>query len=255
MVNPAALLPVALGAIASIAGVVTLRRGYRSRKRAALTASAESKPIADLTAADGRVSLSGTVETADRSIDLVFGDGSGPVVKTEAARYDDAPSANTDGDGVGELQSNSEGYDYRQQAVQAEPFAIDDGTGTLQVDADETADAVIEPDTRVDTAEADPENVSALAEVLREQLLISPQTARIRQGVVEVGDEVTVQGVPERSGDDLVLGGGEIPILVSDRSRAETEQAQADGGVKQYVIGAVLLLVGLGVMALPFVVG
>lgn len=255
MVNPAALLPVALGAIASIAGVVALRRGYRSRKRAALTASAESKQVTDLTAADGRVSLSGTVETADRSIDAVFGDGSGPVVKTEAARYDDAPSADTDGDGVGELQSSSGSYDYRQQAVQAESFEIADGSGTLRIDADGTADAVVEPDASVDIAEADPENVSALADELGDELLIGSQTARIRQGVVEVGDEVTVQGVPEHTGGELVLGSGEIPVLVSDRPKAETEQAQAAGGIGQYVIGAVLLLVGLVVMALPFVVG
>lgn len=254
MVSAATLLPVALGAVASLAGVVALRRGHRSRKQAELTASAESKAIADLTAEDGRVSLSGRVEAAEDPVESVLADASGPVVKTEAARYNAGTSGDMDGDGVRETNEGAGSYDYRQEAVQASAFDIDDSTGQIHVDVDGTTDAVVEPTAHVDVENGAPEEVIGLADELGDDLIIGSQTARIRQGVIEIGDDATVQGVPRQTGEGLVLGAGEVPVLVSDRSKSETEQAQAAGGVGQYVLGVVLLLVGVGVMALPFVV-
>jgi hypothetical protein len=214
MVNlPPGIGLVAIGALFAAVGLLVgtkavhlYRRSYR------LLATEEYDALS--VPADATAAVEGTVRTADGA-DPVTGalGAAGVVVYTELARY------NTAGQG-----SNWDTFHWHYDGV---PFSLDDGSGTVRVapprgDPDETgtvpaAEFDLPRTTRtLRSADPVPTALASYAEAVG-GLRYGPgdRRLRIREAVVQPGDEVWVLGETERRlttrGDEVVVAGDDHP--------------------------------------------
>lgn len=236
MVSTGVATVAVVAGVGGLIGLAMLRASYTRLRRARRTTGTESKSIADLSPDDGRVSVTGTVADAEGTRTAHVLDREAPVVRTEAAQY---VTENTSE--VREFESDTHGeFDYRQSAVRAAPFELRDDTGSVRVAAaDDATDAVLDGEDHVDVQRsADPREPVASAVAASDDLLLGSQTARLREGVAAVGDEVTVQGVPRRAdGGGLALAPGDAGLLVADGDPEETADEQAEGWLGYLLLG------------------
>lgn len=251
MVATDVALTAVAAALGGLIGLAMLRASYTRLRRARRTEGTESKPTGDLSPADDRVSVTGTVADPEGTRTAHLLDREAPVVETEAGRFNERANVDAGPDETDpELETTGGSYDYRQRAVRAAPFELRDDTGSVRVEADdETTDAVLDAEDHLDVRNADdPREPIAAAVAASDDLLLGSQTDRLREAVAAVGDEVTVQGVPTGDGGDLALVAGDAGLLVADGDPEAAADAQAEGWLGYLLLG-LLFAGGSGYLA------
>lgn len=240
-----------IGAALALIGVALLRGGVIRRQRAKRTQNTTEKAIADVSPSDDRVSVTGTVENPDGTVDAHLASDGGAVVQTEAATYNEKSTSDNDATGINTGGVGRGSYQWRQSDVRATAFDVTDDTGTVRVTPDGDVDAVIDEDEVVDVQDTD-NPIPAVSDAVdaADDIILSNHTDRMREGAVGAGDEVTVQGHPQNGGDGLALGSGGAPLLVTDGTPEEASDEQAEGWLGRVLVGALFVALGVGALAL-----
>lgn len=267
-----------LGGVAMVVGGGVIYKSHQSRQSAADVEAIERTDIADLTPGDGLVEVQGKARVGDGgTIDAPIAGTEGVVVETrigEHVGYRDADDGTIDAndsfdehdhDGKG-IAVGSSKTEERWTQVHADfsavPFRVDDGTGEAIVEVSGPAYAKLEHErrNRIDADEPTPEGAR---EYLREVPDVNADVDAARtyqQTAIEPGEQVYVLAdVVERDtdgGTGLVLTDDENAddAVVSDTSKETVTDHEAAGSLIGYAMGAVFLLIGLGVFAIGLVV-
>lgn len=235
------ILPVALALVGI--GIVFLT--YRSRRRAETIEAADRTAVEDLQPGSGLAAVVGEARPLeDRLLTAHLLGSEGVARVTTIQRRRDRSY-----DHEGHTSTTSRWVDLYSDSKYV-PFAVDDGTGEVAIDvptagriALETEDYVVEPD------EDPPGPVRELIDRIDGLEPAPDETRRYAQGVVEVGDRVSVLGEPVVDDDgrsETILAGDRRAdeFVVSDVSTETLADAEAYGRAG-YVVGAVFFLAGV----------
>lgn len=156
-----------LGTVAMVVGSSKLRKGKKIR-------STETIPVRDAAVKDGVVEVEGTAKPA-HDTPLVS-----PMTKTDCVAYEYNLTRG--------LGSDKKLVD---KGTEAQPFVIDDGTGTAYVNP-ESADMSLSLDKVEDITLSDlPNNIATQPELRGTRIY--------KEGTIEVGDDVYILGSTEQS--------------------------------------------------------
>ncbi|WP_135821386.1 GIDE domain-containing protein [Halostella litorea] len=219
-------------------GVAMVYKTHAGRSSAATVAGAEPAAVEELRPGDGYRQVQGTARAlGDDTLPAAMLDASGVAVLTSVEER----SARQ----VGEKAGTD--WDVVYGDFDVVPFAVDDGTGSVEVAFPDGGEGVkIDRELfESEPGERPPESVRRwLAET--DAVDAAPDEHRAyRQGVIEVGERVTAMGTPVKTENGVALGpGDEGEFVVADASPEEIAESESYG-VAGYVVGAVLALVGL----------
>lgn len=232
----------------ALAGGYLLKATYDSRQRAGDIEGTAPTAVGELEPGDGPTTIEGTARaTGDDRVTAAMLDREGLCVYTQIEER----SARE----IGESTGPSWETVYRDR--DSVPFAIDDGTDEVPVEIPDQGATRLELEVyEAGHGEEPPEPVRRLLRGTdvdpREE--VDPHKG-YKQGLIEDGETVYATGEPVSDGGDIVLTGENRPgeFLLTDLPREELAD-QETAGVGSYVLGAVLLAVGLVGLAFIWVV-
>ncbi|WP_323675466.1 GIDE domain-containing protein [Halorubellus sp. PRR65] len=227
-------------ALLAAGGAYMLYATRAGRARADAIDGTPERPVGELTAGEGYVALSGRARAStDERVPATIAGTDGVAVQTIVEEY------------VGTSPGDARRSDWQALYGDADavPFAVADDTGTIPVESpDGDAEGVtVDPTVvEVEPGEDPPANVARwIAET--DGVERDPDTRRAyKQGVIEDGESVSALGEPVERDGGLVLTGDDRPdeFVVSDLSEDELSD-EAGYGLAGYVVGAILLAVGV----------
>jgi len=225
-----------VGAVPLLVGVLALRSAWRRYRFVKRVSGANADPVDVGEITPGQTAVEGTARVASETVAAPFTDERGLLSVGETL----TPSQS--GDGTDSLTSD-------ERAVESVPFTVEDGTGTVAVDA--------EPGTYHLRAERfDPGDVDQGAlEGWTDRTGVDPGNPNAyRQQLLTPGEDVYVFGEASAAGPDAKrrspdadwqLRAGAEDIIVSTQGRAELGGSNLVVAVILFVLGGTFTLMGL----------
>lgn len=234
-----------LPALFVLGGVGMAYKTHQGRERADTVAGAERHDAASLEPGDGLVAVEGTARaTGDDLVPATMAGTEGVVVRTVVEQR--AAGA------VGDKRKTD--WDTIYADGNYVPFAVADDTGEAAVEPPDGDVSNVTVDTELYESEPGEEPPEPVRRWLAETDGIDAavdQYRGYRQGVIEDGESVYGVGEPVAGDGGVVLTGGDRSeeFVVSDLSAEELAE-ETGYGLAGYVVGGLLLVVGLAPLAL-----
>lgn len=235
------VVPFALG------GGYLLKTAYDSRQQASELETTESTAVGELESGDGPTVIEGTARSkGEKRVEAAMLDREGVYVFTEIEERS-ARKVGENPDPTWEtIYTNSNSV----------PFVIDDGTDEIPVEIPEQGATKLDPEVfEADQGEEPPAPVQRWLQGTDSEPEEEVDTHRgYKQGIIEDGETVYARGEPVANGE-LVFTGNKHPeeFLLTDLSLNELAE-QTEAGIGSYLLGTVLLTVGLVGLALIWVI-
>lgn len=249
------------GAVVVLIGAAIVRQGYLERRTASAVADHDPRPIESLTPGDGAVAVDGTARPAgEGTVDAPIAGTEGVVVDTEVAKFiPGSPGNAAERTGGGSDPRRRDKWRYRQEVVERVPFVVEGEDAEVRVEVPTEANVDVARTSKRDVRDVDdppPAVQEFLADGGEDVILTDSTKYRFRQGAVEPRQPVYVlaQGVEETTGwdgPDVTLTGDGAPsdVVVTTREQDRMAEEATSGTLAKYVVGAVVFLVGTGLLA------